>query len=68
MKQCNIHDQVCLYIGMYDKGLYEDCNLLDCMLLLCHVRVSDESTLYSCLNIKELLARTNLAKWLSVRF
>ena len=35
----------------------------------CHVTYAfeSESTLYSCLNVKELLARTSLAKWLSVR-
>ena len=26
-----------------------------------------ESTLYSCLNVKDVLARNSLAKWLSVR-
>ena len=36
----------------------------------CHVTYAfeSESTLYSCLNVKELLARSrSLAKWLSVR-
>ena len=35
----------------------------------CHVTYAfqSESTLCSCLNVRELLARTSLAKWLSVR-
>ena len=31
---------------------------LDCMFLSCHVAFEDESTLYSCLNVKELLAQS----------
>ena len=33
--------------------------LSDCMLLSCQVHVQSESTLYSCLNVKELLARNS---------
>ena len=32
---------------------------IDCMFLSCHVRVSSESTLYSCLNVKEKLLLEN---------
>ena len=43
-------------------------------MVVCHYHVAyafqNESTLYSCLNVKELLAQSmqaSLAKWLSVR-
>ena len=36
---------------------------LDCMLLSCHVRIQSESTLYSCLNVKELLSQSRREIW-----
>ena len=52
-------------ICVMSTHLYSAC---DCMFLLCHVRVQIESTLYSCLNVKELLVRNKLRnlkfKWL----
>ena len=35
----------------------------DCMFLSCHVGISDESTLYSCMNVKVLLARNRCHIW-----
>ena len=35
----------------------------DCMLLSCHLRISEEFTLYSCLNVKELLAQNRRSVW-----
>ena len=35
----------------------------DCMFLSCHVHALNESTLYRCLNVKELLARSRHQIW-----
>ena len=36
---------------------------IDCMSLSCHIRVSEWITLYSCLNVKELLAQNSCNIW-----
>ena len=36
---------------------------IDCMSLSCHIRVSEWITLYSCLNVKELLAQNRREIW-----
>ena len=36
---------------------------IDCVFLSCHIRVSSESTLYNCLNVKEFLARNRRDIW-----
>ena len=38
-----------------DKMIHK--GIIDCMLLACHVALQSEYTLYSCLNVKEHLAR-----------
>ena len=40
----------------WDKVINDRNN--DCMLFSCHVRFQSESTLYGCLNVKELLGRS----------
>ena len=37
--------------------------LTDCMFLSCHVHFQSESTLYSCLNVKKLLAQSRHKIW-----
>ena len=42
---------------------YNSFSVSDGMLLSCHVRISREFTLYSCLNVKELLVRNSRDIW-----
>ena len=42
---------------------YNSFSVSDGMLLTCHVRISREFRLYSCLNVKELLVRNNRNIW-----
>ena len=37
--------------------------IIDCMFLSCHVRIQSETTLYSCLNVREVLARNRYSIW-----
>ena len=45
-----------------ENGLSENIHV-DCMFLSCHVSGSEWTTLYSCLNVKELHAQSRLEIW-----
>ena len=66
--KCHVTMQWTIKLSTRDSSitaayLHDNKNHHDCMFLSCHVRVSGESILYSCLNVKELLARSRHKIW-----